>query len=77
MRFFLLILTWVIALAFVPFWIVQAKVGCDRAYPTLCLPSPPPDLDCRDIGERSFPVRPPDPHHFDGDLDGIGCEPYP
>ncbi|MFQ5919877.1 MAG: thermonuclease family protein, partial [Thermoplasmata archaeon] len=48
--------------------------NCDPAYPTVCIPSPPPDLDCGDIPHRNFEVLPPDPHHFDGDGDGIGCE---
>ncbi len=47
---------------------------CDPAYPTVCIPSPPPDLDCPDISYRNFEVLPPDPHHFDGDGDGVGCE---
>jgi len=48
--------------------------GCDPSYPTVCIPPPPPDLDCRDVPYRNFPVRPPDPHHFDGGGDGHGCE---
>lgn len=48
--------------------------NCDTAYPTVCIPSPPPDLDCSDISYRRFEVRSPDPHRFDGDRDGIGCE---
>lgn len=48
--------------------------GCDPSYPTVCIPSPPPDLDCRDIPYRRFRVLPPDPHNLDGDHDGIGCE---
>ena len=48
--------------------------GCDPAYPTVCIPPPPPDLDCKDITFRRFEVLPPDPHKFDGDHDGIGCE---
>jgi hypothetical protein len=53
----------------------QARANCDASYPTVCIPSPPPDLDCRDIQQyKNFPVRQPDPHHFDGDKDGIGCE---
>lgn len=48
--------------------------ACDPAYPTVCIPPPPPDLDCGDIPYRRFPVLPPDPHHFDGDHDGVGCE---
>ncbi len=47
---------------------------CDPSYPTVCIPPPPPDLDCRDIPYRRFQVLPPDPHRFDGDHDGIGCE---
>jgi micrococcal nuclease len=48
--------------------------GCDPAYPTVCLPPPPPDLDCGDINFRRFDVLPPDPHNFDGDGDRVGCE---
>ncbi len=47
---------------------------CDPAYPTVCIPSPPPDLDCKDVPYRRFQVLPPDPHNFDRDNDGIGCE---
>ncbi len=39
---------------------------------------PPPDLDCGDISYRRFrviyTVPDPDPHRFDSDRDGIGCE---
>lgn len=48
--------------------------NCDPAYPTVCIPSPPPDLDCGDIPHRRFQVLPPDPHNFDGNSDGVGCE---
>lgn len=48
--------------------------NCDPSYPTVCIPPPPPDLDCPDIGYTHFPVLPPDPHGFDGDGNGIGCE---
>ncbi len=47
---------------------------CDPSYPDMCVPPPPPDLDCRDIPYRRFRVQPPDPHRFDSDRDGIGCE---
>ena len=47
---------------------------CDPAYPSVCIPSPLPDLDCKDIPYRNFKVLPPDPHRFDRDKDGIGCE---
>jgi len=54
----------------------KAPAGCHPAYPTVCIPPPPPDLDCRDIPYRRFPVdrRYGDPHRFDADRDGIGCE---
>jgi hypothetical protein len=48
--------------------------GCDPSYPGVCIPPPPPDLDCDDIHFRDFRVRPPDPHNFDADHDGRGCE---
>jgi hypothetical protein len=47
---------------------------CDPSYPDICIPSPPPLLNCRDIPHRNFRVLPPDPHGFDTDQDGIGCE---
>ena len=47
---------------------------CDPSYPDVCIPPYPPDLDCGDISYRNFRVLPPDPHRFDGDNDGIGCE---
>ena len=53
---------------------VHPASRCDPSYPTVCIPPPPPDLDCADIPYRSFRVLPPDPHHFDGDEDGVGCE---
>ena len=51
-----------------------ATLACDPAYPTICLPPPPPDLNCSDITERRFTVLAPDPHRFDRDGNGIGCE---
>ena len=48
--------------------------GCDPSYPTVCIPPPPPDLDCKDVPYRGFKVVPPDPHGFDGNRDGVGCE---
>lgn len=56
----------------------QAPIGiggnCDPSYPTVCIPPAPPDLDCPDIPYRQFQVVPPDPHRFDGNHDGVGCE---
>jgi micrococcal nuclease len=50
--------------------------NCDPHYPTICVPPPPPDLNCGDIPQYArFTVLAPDPHGFDGnDNDGIGCE---
>ncbi|MBC7260314.1 MAG: SH3 domain-containing protein [Chloroflexi bacterium] len=53
---------------------LAAKGNCHPSYPDVCIPPPPPDLDCKDIPFRRFRVLPPDPHRFDGDKDGIGCE---
>jgi micrococcal nuclease len=47
---------------------------CDPSYPGVCIPPPPPDLDCADVRYRNFRVLAPDPHHFDGDHNGRGCE---
>jgi len=52
-----------------------SQIGkCDPAYPDSCISSPPPDLDCTDVSVNDFDVLSPDPHGFDRDLDGIGCE---
>lgn len=48
--------------------------GCHPAYPSVCIPPPPPDLDCGEIPHRRFTVLAPDPHGFDRDKDGVGCE---
>ena len=48
--------------------------NCSSAYPEKCIPPSPPDLDCEDITQRNFWVLPPDPHKFDPDGNGIGCE---
>lgn len=48
--------------------------NCDASYPAVCIPPKPPDLDCGEIPHRRFKVLPPDPHGFDRDRDGIGCE---
>ncbi len=47
---------------------------CSSAYPEKCIPPSPPDLDCEDITQRNFFVMSPDPHNFDPDGNGIGCE---
>ncbi len=48
--------------------------NCHPSYPDFCIAPPPPDLDCKDIGRKNFTVLQPDPHRFDRDKDGIGCE---
>ena len=47
---------------------------CDPAYPDVCIKSPPPNLNCPDIPNTDFKVIPPDPHGFDRDGNGKGCE---
>jgi micrococcal nuclease len=48
--------------------------GCDASYPDFCIAPPPPDLDCKDVAHTNFRVVGADPHRFDGDDDGRGCE---
>jgi micrococcal nuclease len=56
----------------------RSLANCHPSYPTVCIPPPPPDLDCGQISFRNFQViytvPGPDPHNFDGDRDGVGCE---
>ena len=60
-----------------PYELAFASARVRGLYPTVCVPPPPPDLDCGDIPFRDFTVLwtvpNPDPHHFDGDRDGVGC----
>lgn len=51
-----------------------SRGNCDPSYPSVCIPPGPPDLDCGEISHRRFTVLAPDPHRFDADDDGIGCE---
>lgn len=51
-----------------------ARGNCDPSYPTVCIAPYPPDLDCGDISYTNFRVVGRDPHRFDGDKDGVGCE---
>jgi len=48
--------------------------NCDPSYPDVCITPYPPDLDCKQVPFKNFRVLPPDPHKFDVDKDGIGCE---
>ncbi|MGH7563429.1 MAG: thermonuclease family protein, partial [Gemmatimonadota bacterium] len=47
---------------------------CHLSYPDVCIPPPPPDLDCSDVPHARFRVTGEDPHRFDGNRDGVGCE---
>jgi|SRR5579872_2893192 len=53
--------------------------GCDPHYPTVCIPSYPPKVDCADLSFRAFKTlhtptpTTPDPQSLDNDFDGIGC----
>ncbi len=53
---------------------VPEMIVCDSSYPDVCIPRYPPDLDCGEIQFANFKVLSPDPHGFDADNDGIGCE---
>ncbi len=48
--------------------------ACDPSYPDVCIPPAPPDLDCPQVSFRNFRVVGADPHRFDGNHDGVGCE---
>jgi micrococcal nuclease len=54
--------------------IPNQQKSCDPSYPDVCIPPEPPDLNCGDIPHRRFRVIEPDPHGFDRDNDGVGCE---
>jgi len=53
---------------------VPSENICDPSYPDVCIDPYPPDLDCGEIGYSNFRVIGNDPHGFDRDKDGIGCE---
>lgn len=51
-----------------------STLNCDDSYPDVCITPYPPDLNCGDIMFANFRVIGNDPHGFDRDNDGIGCE---
>ncbi|MGV8106596.1 MAG: hypothetical protein ACP5OH_02365 [Nitrososphaerota archaeon] len=51
-----------------------SQEGCDSSYPEICITTYSAKLSCGDIPFRNFKVLLPDPHGFDSDGDGIGCE---
>jgi hypothetical protein len=52
----------------------SSQEGCDSSYPEICITIYSAKLSCGDIPFRNFKVLLPDPHSFDSDGDGIGCE---
>ena len=58
-----------------PTFSAPLPISCDPAYPDFCLAPGIADLDCAAmLPQVSFRVFQPDPHGFDRDKDGIGCE---
>jgi uncharacterized protein YraI len=56
---------------------VPLAADCDPSYPDLCIPAGSADLNCDyvfGLGLSHITVYPPDPHGFDGNSDGVGCE---
>ena len=60
-----------------------AETSCDPSYPDFCIEPNQSDLNCQDddgilesneIPHKNFKVGSDDPHGFDKDKDGIGCE---
>jgi hypothetical protein len=59
-----------------PVWVKYTggeMASCDPNYPGICIPLAT-ELTCADVGEAGFVVMGSDPHGFDHDGDGIGCE---
>jgi micrococcal nuclease len=55
--------------------VAESADGARHAsYPDVCIPPPPPKLHCGDVSSHTFRVEGEDPHGFDADADGIGCE---
>jgi hypothetical protein len=51
-----------------------SKQNCDAAYPDFCISQSLSNLKCQDVKQHNFKVLPPDPHNFDRNKDGVGCE---
>lgn len=47
--------------------------NCDPSYPDVCI-APPPNLNCDDVPYNDIKVEGDNPHGFDREGDGIGCE---
>ncbi|MGB3189408.1 hypothetical protein [Lyngbya sp. PCC 8106] len=46
----------------------------EASYPDICIPIGSPDLNCSEVPYSNIRVVGDDPHGFDGDNDGVGCE---
>lgn len=53
---------------------VSDRRDCDPSYPDVCISGPPPALACADLEVSGFKVFGADPHRFDRNQDGIGCD---
>lgn len=51
--------------------------ACDPNYIGACIPIVNYDMDCSDFSAKNFFVVGQDKHRFDGDGNGVCCEPYP
>lgn len=56
-------------------YVAPKAQSCDSNYSGSCVPLVSYDLDCPDIGSSVY-VTGSDPHGFDADGDGYGCESY-
>src|SRR4051812_8917619 len=54
---------------------MRSPAACDPNY-LPCIPPPPPDLNCADIGQGVRVIGPSDPHNLDADHDGVACETF-
>jgi len=50
------------------------RQNCDSAYPNICISQSRSNLKCQDVKQHNFKVLPPDPHNFDRNGNGVGCE---
>ena len=62
------------AILFGTHYLKHRLIDCNPSYSDSCIKSPPPKLNCPDISFRNFKVIGSDPHGFDDDKDGVGCE---
>lgn len=54
--------------------VASSDENCDPSYPDVCIAPPPPDLNCDDVPYNDIKVVGSDPHGFDREGDGVGCE---